>query len=111
MRKQKKTLIVIAACILILLIIPYIKVEILTWQYGREFASLYRLTNMVEGIDYFKVMDYSGTSARVYYVTSNRSAGILLTLVQQDGQWALETWEAIWSKTGSADGFMWPYYR
>lgn len=56
-------------------------------------------------------MDYSSTSARVYYVTSNRSAGILISFVQQDGQWVLNKWKAIWSKTGSADDFMWPIYR
>lgn len=101
----------IAICILLILVVPYIRVEILTWKHGSEFSTLYRLTNMIDDIDYFKVMNYSDTSASVYYVTSNRSAGGLVTFNQQDGQWVLEKWKAIWSKTGSADDYIWPYYR
>ncbi|MBB6217231.1 hypothetical protein HNQ80_003350 [Anaerosolibacter carboniphilus] len=111
MKKFRETLIVIAICTLIFLIVPYIRVEILTWQHGSEFATLYRLTNMIDGIDYFKVMDYSDTSARVYYVGNNRVTGSLLRFIRKDGQWVLERWDTVWSRTGSADDFIWPYYR
>lgn len=95
----------------IILIAPYIKVEVLTWQHGSEFASLYRQGNIIDEIEYFKVMEYSEASAKVYYVTGNRSAGILITFIQQDGKWVIEKWDAIWSKSGSADDFIWPFYR
>lgn len=111
MKKRKVTLVVITGCILIILIVPYIRVEILTKQHGLEFETLYELTHMIDGIDYFKVMDYSDTSARVYYVGTNRSTGNFLRFVRKDGQWVLIGWDTIWSKSGSADDFIWPYYR
>lgn len=66
---------------------------------------------MIDEIEYFKIMKYTNTSARVYYVTENRSAGILITFRKQGNEWVLDYWEAIWSKTGSAEGNIWPYYK
>lgn len=111
MKKLKVVLIVISICTLIILIVPYIRVEILTSKYGAEFSTLYKLSNMLDDIDYFKVIDYSSTSAQVYYVAKDKAAAHLFRFVRKDGQWILERWDTIWSKTGSADGFIWPYYR
>jgi hypothetical protein len=66
---------------------------------------------MIDDIEYFKVMEYSKTSAHVYYVTKNRTSADLFTFSKKDGQWVIEKWTTIWSRSGSADGFIWPYYR
>lgn len=111
MTKSKRFLIVGAICLLILLVFPYARVEFLTWKHWAEFASLYKQSNMIDDIEYFKVMDYSKTSARVYYVTKNRTGADLFAYSKKDGQWVLEEWTTIWSRAGSADGFIWPNYR
>jgi len=111
MKKNKKKFMVIVIIIIVMLIVPYIRVEILTLKYGSEFVNLYGASNMIDGIEYFKVMDYSETYAKVYYVSKGRYSGNMFIFVQKDGHWILDNWETIWSETGSADSFMWPLYR
>ena len=57
--KFKIFFIITTFCLLILLVIPYAKVEFLIWRHGAEFESLYKMSNMIDGIEYLKVMDYS----------------------------------------------------
>lgn len=108
---KKLRIIVIAIFLLLLLITPYIRVEILTYRHGSDFETLYKLTNMIDEIEYLKVMEYSEASASVFYVSKNSTSGNLLQFERQDEQWLLDSWETVWSKTGSADSFIWPYYR
>lgn len=87
------------------------KCEILTYQHGKEFDTIYRENTMLDEIDYLKVLDYSDTSARVYYVSINKSAGDILSFIKQDGQWKYNRWErTVWSSTGSASEVIWPYW-
>lgn len=88
----------------------YVKYEVLTVIYRQEFSELYKLTNMIDQVDYLKVMEYSDNHARVYYVTKN-VYGNLVTFIKEYDRWNLEHWETVWSKSGSADGFIWPYIR
>lgn len=60
---------------------------------------------------YCKVLDYSDTSARVYYVGVNRETGNVIWFIMKDGNWGLDKWHTVWSKTGSADGFIWLNYK
>ena len=55
-------------------------------------------------------MEYSKDNARVYYVTEN-SFGNMISFVKYNNNWDMVNWETIWSKSGSADGFIWPYIR
>ncbi len=57
----------------------------------------------------FKGSHISKDFARVYYVGGT---GDILTFSKVDETWELEHngWETVWSKTGSADGFIWPYF-
>ena len=41
----------------------------------------------------------------------NKERTDLFTFVLKDEHWTLDKWSTIWSKTGSADDFIWPYYR
>ncbi len=112
MKIQKKRIkwIILLICLAVLFS-PYLKVEYLTWRYGDEFTDGYKQTNMIDEVTFLKVMKYSETSAQVYYVDRRYEVTDLLTFSKQDGQWVMDRWETIWSRSGSADGFIWPYYR
>ena len=91
--------------------VSLIKCEILTYRYGKEFDTIYKANTMIGEIDYLKVLDYSDTSARVYYVSINKSGGSILRFAKKDGQWTYEAWErVVWSKIGCASGVIWPYW-
>ena len=89
-----------------------LRCEIMTSRFGEEFSTIYRENTMLGDIDHLKVLSYSDSYARVYYVSENRSGGDVLVFQKQDDQWVYAEWErTVWSKQGSADGFIWPYFR
>lgn len=83
--------------------------EILTLLHGHEFKDAYKEDTMLREQSNWKVLDYSATYARGYYV--DEQGGDILEFTRQGDQWAFAKWETIWSKTGSADEIMWPYIR
>lgn len=106
MNKKVKILIV---CILMIIFLPYLNVELLTFRYGKDFEL--KEYNMVTGISYCKVMKYRKNYAEVLYVCKGE-ATILVKYERDDsGEWVDNYWECIWSASGSADEFIWPYYR
>lgn len=107
MKRNKVISIGVIICIFILWFFPYMKYELLTWKNGAEFSGLQKTTNMIGDVDYLKVLDYSVDSARVYYVGES---GNILTFIQNNERWELVSWKTIWSKSGSADNFIWPYF-
>lgn len=113
MKKRIFIIIVFVLAFLALLLIfsPYIKAEILTLKYGQQFANKYNQTNMIDDIQYMKVIEYSDTYAEVFYVTDNHETGELMIFEKENEGWVYVYWNTVWSKTGSADNFMWPYYR
>ena len=85
--------------------------EILTIKYGNKFQEIYHENTMMGEIDYLKVLDYSDTTARVYYVSANKSSGDILTFTKEKGIWTYDNWEkTVWSDTGSASSVIWPYW-
>ena len=113
--KKKKISMVIILIILILFImliaVPYAKAEVLTYKYGDQFQELYKQTNIIADIEYLKVIEYSDKLAKVCYISKDHQSSNVITFKQQDETWVIDSWVTIWSKTGSADGFVWPYYR
>lgn len=92
--------------------ISILKCEILTYYYGNQFSNIYKENTMIGDIDYLKVLDYSGSNAIVYYVSKNGMGGNIIRYFKTDNSWVIDGWvKTIWSKTGSADGFIWPYIR
>jgi len=73
-------------CFILIWGVSLIKCEILTYQYGKEFDTIYKANTMMGEIDYLKVLDYSDTSARVYYVSINKSGGDILKFSKKNGQ-------------------------
>ena len=113
---MKKLLLRIVLTVLVVLLsiwgIAVLKCEIMTFRFGEEFSTIYQENSMLGEIDYLKVLSYSGSHARVYYVSQNRSGGNVLVFQKQDDKWGYKNWErTVWSKQGSADGFIWPYFR
>ncbi|PWL44981.1 MAG: hypothetical protein DBY45_04845 [Clostridiales bacterium] len=115
---MKKSTIAKWALVIILSVFPaywlcsIAKCEILTLRHGKEFINSYKQNSMIGSIDYLKILDYNSDSARIYYVGSGRSGGDVLLFKRVDHQWIYTDWErTVWSKSGSADGFIWPYIR
>ena len=97
--------------VLLLWIGSLVKCEVLTNRYGTEFQELYKDNTMLDEIDYLKVLGYTDDTARIYYVAKDRSSGNILVFGNENGKWSCKNWETVWSKSGSADGFIWPYIR
>ena len=135
MRKKYKIVFIISIILLILILLifrPYYSVNSLTKKYASEFSELYRDNGFYEGIEYFKVLKYRNEQvvikclsneklkntldnlnddyAVVLYVEENHSSSSLYIFYDEDGQWKLLDWYLVWSNSGTADGFMWPYY-
>ena len=98
------------AILLLFVILSYAKVEFLTWKYGDQFAELYKMSNMLDNIAYYKVMKYSDEYAEVYYVQGEHLGAELFRFYKENNEWILETWSTIWAKHGSAQDFIWPFY-
>lgn len=110
MKKIWVTGIILLGCILMFWISDIIKCEILTMKYGAEFDEEYVQTNMISSIDYFKIISYKENIAKIYYVSKNVSGN--LVMFEKCGEsWCIRNWETVWSKSGSADGFILPYIR
>ena len=108
----------IAVILIIVLISPILywgislaKCEFLTGMYGKYFTENYRENTMIGEIDYLKVLDYSDSLARVYYVTENNGSGEILVFSKENDVWVYKEWEkTVWATMGSADDIMWPYW-
>lgn len=98
----KKMTIAIVACLCLFWVGSILKCEILTLQYGQQFIGLQEQTHMLGESDYLKVLEYSATEARVYYVSSNRSGGDILKFTRQDGDWTYSEWERPFGQTAGA---------
>lgn len=65
---------------------------------------------MLGDMEYFKVLECSDNSAKVYYVSKNMSGADVLTFAKINGKWTETRWNTIWSTTGSASEVIWPYW-
>ena len=114
------------------LFIPYFKISDLTEKYGTEFEELYSENGFYNAIEYLKIIQYRNEKVDIYYldndklkkelsdlnnnyavvlyVEENHSSASLFIFYDENGQWKLVNWNSIWSISGTADGFMWPYY-
>lgn len=107
---QKRIIAILIVFVLLLVIFfPYLKAEVLTFQHGSEFYGLEQQTKMLAEARYYKVLSYTEDTATVFYVSDT---GDLITFRRDShGNWQYTDWVTIWSNTGSADGFYWPYYH
>ncbi len=108
MKKWHKLLVTI---LIILIIYPYLKTEYLTYNYAEEFNDKKIYEGHFIALEYMKVFEYSDKKAKVYYVSKNKEYGMVFILKRnENGPWKVVGDIKSWSKTGSADDFIWPYY-
>ena len=107
----KRILFIILIILILYWLLSLLRCEILTLIHGHKFESNYKENTMIGEIDYLKVLDYSDTTARVYYVGKNKSGGDVLIFKNKNNTWVYDSWEnTIWSRTGSADDVIFPYW-
>ena len=112
LKKIIKTVSIIALLVLVgFLAFPYVKAEYYTAKYGDVFENLYTQTSWIEELEYCKVVDYDSTQATVIYIEKGHNTCFEAIFVLNNGEWDFDKLDCIWSKSGSADGFYWPYYR
>ena len=87
-----------------------VKCEILTLQHKSEFVEQYKQVDVINDVDCMKIINYDDNEAEVYYVSKNKY-GNILKFKKHNGVWLMDSWETVWSKSGSADGFIWPHIR
>ena len=108
----KKVTLIIVFVLLIVLFFPYVKAEFLTARYSDEFDDGYEQTGMIDEVEYFRVIEYNDREAVVCYIEKNHASLSKIWFERNnDDTWKEVGLECIWSKTGSADKFCWPYYR
>ena len=117
MDKLKKTLLYLLVIILVLgfwhWIVSLGYCEYLTRRYVYEFWEVSQEDTMLIAPSSIKVLQYSKTSAQIYYITEDSGSGNILHLSKSyiSNVWTVDSWETVWSTTGSADGVVWPYIR
>ena len=88
--------------------------EILTAKYYDEnLLEACNANGMVE-VDTVKILDCKPFSYCKVYGKSEDAGNIFFMLYDSksnDTKWRVVYWDTIWSKSGSADGFVWPYIR
>ena len=105
----KVALIIIIAFLPACWLLSIAKCEFNTYLHGAEFVGEHEQTNLIGGNPEPKVLKCSDEAAEIYYVDDE--GGNIITFEKIDGEWIMEDWKTIWSSSGSADGFMWPYGR
>lgn len=98
-----------------------IKCEILTAKYGHEFADseLYEQSSWIRNVEKLKVLKYDETDATVYYICINgtfhngqahKGGDIASFRRNSSGEWEFVKESTVWSETGTADGYVKPYW-
>lgn len=110
--KRLPAYIIIGALLAFLIVwcVSLIKVESLTSKYYTDFEDAHLESTMIGDIEYFKVLECDGETARVYYVAKDETDGNVVSFKKQDGEWVKTSWETVWSKSGSASEAVWPYW-
>ena len=113
MRKNKILYLIIGfvLCFVLTYSFSLIRCEVLTTQHYDEFCDAYRQNAMLGDMEFFKVLEYEPCGvAKVYYVSQGKMAGNVLTFYYEDGNWNEVSWNTIWSKQGTADHIVYPYF-
>ena len=114
--KKRITLTILILCVIIFTLFwigSLIKCEILTQKYVYQFKDAYKEHTLLMECDTIKVLNYTSHSAKVYYITENHGSGSILYFkrANKKSNWEFVEWEVVWSDSGSADGYVWPYIR
>ena len=109
MSRVKKILLGIVVAVVLFWAVSIARCEYLTLMYGQEFKSAYEEIRQIIAPSKWKVLDFSESSSKVYFYSDK--GGVVVTLIYKNEKWTIDKWTASWSKTGSADDLIWPYFR
>ena len=101
------------AMVLVFLVVwgaSLLKCEVLTDKYYDELELAHIDNTMLDKIESFKVLECNGEIAKVYYVCNYNTVGHILRYEKQNDEWKETDWQTVWSKQGSADEMLWPYW-
>ena len=110
MKSKHILTVVIIAIPIVFWISSLIRCEILTQKYFDDFKQAYTQNTMLGEIEYFKVLNFNGNTAEVYYVSQGMTDANLLTFENKNGTWTEISWKTIWSSSGSASKIIYPYW-
>lgn len=80
-----------------------------TFKHSEEFRGI---GDIVDSSSVIKVLNYTENLARTYCVSEKYGNGNVFIYKKINDVWYLDKWEkTVWSRNGSADGFIWPYIR
>lgn len=108
-----KLIIIVIILALIIMLIPLLKCEIITFYHKDEFKECIKYSEL---FDYdsliIKIIEYGDTNASVYcYSLGNYCSGDLLTFKKdKNNNWQIDEWDSLWSDSGNADKTVWPYW-
>ena len=110
---------IILLLILVLLLEPWIlslvRCEVLTAKYaGADMLKAIDAHGMTNETEVLKVLEYKPYSYCKVYAKSDESGDVFIlryTFEDEKPDWEVIVWNTVWSKAGSADGFIWPYIR
>lgn len=109
--KNKYLIIGFILCLIIIHIFSLVKCEVLTHKHYDEFKDAYKQNTMLGEMEFFKVLEYETCGvAKVYYISKGKTGGNVLTFVYEEDTWHEVSCNTIWSKTGSADDVIYPYW-
>ena len=87
-----------------------------TYKYGEIFRNI--KIHDISGERYLKgedekvkVLKYQRDIAEIYVVWESKVGNIYYFKRDNGNNWMFDHYDTIWSKTGSADKFIWPYIR
>lgn len=115
MKKLKISVLILIGVFILFWICSIAVCEYNTYQYGEIFRRI--KIHDIGGERYLdhcniKVINYGEDYAKVYAVLENDEAGLVYHFVKNEsGDWMFDCYDTVYSKTGSADGFVWPYIR
>lgn len=101
------------AIVLVFLVVwvaSLLKCEVLTNKYYDELEYAHLENTMIGDVDSFKILDCNGEKAEIYYLCNDNTASFVLRFEKQNNEWKEISWDCIWSKQGSADKIIWPFW-
>ena len=109
MNKIFKCLVVVFFVFLVVWLCSLAKCEISSLMHSAEFYGLDESsTNMVKKAENVKVLEYTNEYAKVYYY--DKSGACVFEFKKVNERWQMQSWDAVWSATGSASEVIWPYW-
>lgn len=117
MKKLKIAVLIMISTFILFWICSIAMCEYNTYKYGEIFRNT--KIHDISGERYLndcdiKILKHNNNCAKVYAIfknDSNESGVVYYFTKKDDGNWFFEHYDAVYSTTGSADGFIWPYIR